>query len=213
LRIRTRLAGLAVAAALAAACGSPVSPAPSSVAPNPSPRATPSAASSATPGPSLDGSGAAAAGAAADPGLFSVIPIGPSDGLTFQYDPDTTARVATDEGLARDATALAIGLYTVTGQQPVADYAIASIIKLRNPTDDDWFRAYRDSYDASACAQAGGITRHAEAPIGGRTVFIGSCAGGAFTYHLRLDAAGLVVSITGVGPGRLGERVAGLVKP
>ena len=126
----------------------------------------------------------------------------------------TAGRVASDKGLAKDASALAIGLYTVTGQQPVADYAITSIVKLRDPlANEDWFRAYRDSYDASACAQAGGVVRHAEAPIAGRQVFIGSCAGGAFTYHLRLDAQGLVISITGVGPGRLGERVAGLVKP
>ena len=40
-------------------------------------------------------------------------------------------------------------------------------------------------------------------------MFIGTCAGGAFTYHVLLPAHGAVVSITGVGPGRLGERIAG----
>ncbi|HET7474230.1 MAG TPA: hypothetical protein VFJ71_13985 [Candidatus Limnocylindrales bacterium] len=212
MRIRARLAGFVVGAvAVSAACGSPVSPAPSSAAP--ASRPVTIAPSRSASGPTASASDVAAS-AAADPDLFTVIPIQPADGLTFQYDPDTTGRVAADKGLAKDASALAIGLYTVTGQQPVADYAITSIVKLRDPlANEDWFRAYRDSYDASACAQAGGVVRHAEAPIAGRQVFIGSCAGGAFTYHLRLDAQGLVISITGVGPGRLGERVAGLVKP
>jgi hypothetical protein len=43
--------------------------------------------------------------------------------------------------------------------------------------------------------------------MNGRTVFIGGCAGGAFTYHVRLDG-GIVVSLTAVGPARLGERLA-----
>ena len=216
MRALTGLAGLVAAAVLVAAgCGSTVSPSPS---PSPSvstPASPTEQASVAGPSPSAaPASASTPGGATADPALFAAIPLEPADGLTFQYDADTTARVAADPGLARDASALAIGLYTVTGQQPVADYAIASIVKLRDPlASDDWFRTYRDSYDESACAQAGGVVRHAEAPIGGRPVFIGSCAGGAFTYHLRLASQGLVVSITGVGPSRLGERVAGLVEP
>ena len=215
---RSVVAAIASIAALAAACGSTVSPPPqqptaSTRAPTASAPPTSAGLVSPTAASSLSAS-ASADGTAADPSLFRVIPIQPADGLTFQYDADTSGRVAGDQGLAKDANAIAIGLYTVTGQQPVADYAIASILALRDPkADDNWFRSYRDSYDESACAQAGGVSRHAEAPIGGRTVFIGSCAGGAFTYHLRLDGEGLVVSITGVGPGRLGEKVAGLVQP
>lgn len=144
----------------------------------------------------------------ADPDLFAVIGGDSADGLDFHYDPDTTATVATDPGLATDAVGLAIGLYTIRGQQPVVDYAIASIVQLRRPAaDDEWYRSYRDSYDTSACAQAGGVARHAQTPMNGRTVFIGGCAGGAFTYHVRLEQ-GIVVSLTAVGPGRLGDRLA-----
>jgi hypothetical protein len=144
-----------------------------------------------------------------DPALFAVIG-GSSDGLNFVFDPDTTARVAADPDLARSAVAVAIGLYTVTGQQPVQDFAIVSVVQLRDPSvGDDWFRSYRDSYDEAACAQAGGVDRHSEATIGTNRVFIGGCGGGAFTYHVRLETRGIVVSITAAGPARLGERLAG----
>jgi hypothetical protein len=158
--------------------------------------------------PAVSSSSGPASSAEADPGLFAVIGGDSSTGLDFRYDPDTTAAVAADPGLARDAAGLAIGLYTVHGQEPVVDYAIASVLHLRNPAaDDEWFRSYRDSYDTSACAQAGGVARHAQTSMNGRTVFIGGCAGGAFTYHVRLEG-GIVVSLTAVGPGRLGDRLA-----
>lgn len=193
------------------ACGSPAptggSPA-ASASPSPTPvtslpTASPSVAS---PGPSV--SIGPAASVEADPGLFAVIGGDSGDGLDFRYDPETTATVAADPGLARDAAGLAIGLYTVRGQQPVVDFVIASIVRLRNPAaDDKWFRSWRDTYDQAACAQAGGVARHAQTPMNGRTVFIGGCTGGAFTYHVRLER-GIVVSLTAVGPGRLGDRLA-----
>ena len=65
----------------------------------------------------------------------------------------------------------------------------------------------------AACARAGGIDRHSETTIGTNDVFIGACTGGAFTYHTRLPARGIVVSITAAGPARLGERIAGDVGP
>lgn len=130
--------------------------------------------------------------------------------LDFQYDAETTTQVAADPELARNAVGLAIGLYTVPSQQPLIDFAIVSIVHLRDPSvGDAWFRSYRDSYDQAACAQAGGVERHAESTIGTNHVFIGGCAGGAFTYHLRLASQPIVVSITAAGPARLGERIAG----
>ena len=164
---------------------------------------------SGSPAPSQVASGATAA----DPSLFAIVGADATKGLTFQYDGETTARVAADPGLARDASALAIGLYTVTGQAPASDYAIVSVVRLRDPHPDEvWFRAYRDSYDTSACAQAGGVARHAQTNIGGRTVFVAGCTGGAFAYHVFVPAHGAVVSITAVGPGRLGDRIAGAIE-
>jgi len=217
---RAALGTIAALAAIVLGCGSSAptaSPSGSVTSLAPVSPATPSSSSPSSPSlsgsPSSPSSSATAGGsgqpAAPDPGLFAIIGGDADRGLIFQYDPDTTARVAADRGLAADATALAIGLYTIAGQDPVEDYAIVSIVRLRDATPDEaWFRAYRDSYDSSACAAAGGVARHAEAEIANRTVFIAGCAGGAFTYHIFLPAQGAVVSITAVGPGRLGERLA-----
>jgi hypothetical protein len=209
-RVCAAIGLLAVLAALAAlaACSDP---APTGGAPSQSPSqaigfvASPPASTA----PSATATPSTGLAVEADPGLFTVIG-GSSDGLNFVFDPDTTARVAADPDLARNAVGVAIGLYTVTGQQPVQDFAIVSVVRLRDPSvGDDWFRSYRDSYDEAACAQAGGVARNSEATIGTNLVFIGGCAGGAFTYHVRLQPRGIVVSITAAGPARLGERLAG----
>jgi len=213
---RSGLAVVAVPVALAVfvtACGLDPSPLPSISPGAASPSSTLRGSVAPTASPPPSGTTASFPAAASDASLIAAV-LGPDQpGLAFQYDAETTGRVAADPGLARDATALGIGLYTVTGQSPVADYAIVSVLRLRDPAtaDDDWFRTYRDSYDASACAAAGGVARHAQAEIGTHTVFIGSCAGGAFTYHLRTKTQDLVVSITAVGPERLGEKLAAAV--
>jgi hypothetical protein len=201
-----------------AACGSstPWSPTPSASS-GPSGLSSPTSAglASASAAPTAAGPSTTASRSAveADPGLFAFIGDA-AGGLTFQYDTETTARVAADPGLALNAVGLAIGLYTVPNQQPIVDFAIVSVVHLRDATvDDAWFRSYRDSYDTGACAQAGGVERHAESTMGANHVFIGSCAGGAFTYHVRLPGQPIVVSITAAGPARLGERLAGSVSP
>ena len=205
-----------------AACGSPTSPGPSTLPSAPgsitgqtSPATTgssgtdsgiPAATSSSPATPST----AAGSGSAVqpEPGLFAVIH-GSSATLAFQYDAQTTAQVAADPALVHDVSALAIGLYTIPGQQPVADFAIVSVLRLRDPSvGEEWFRQYRDTYDAAACAQAGGVERHSEADFGPNHAFIAGCAGGAFTLHVRLPVRGIVVSITTVGPGRLGQQIA-----
>lgn len=203
-----------------AACGStapssPATPAASAVPSASSGRSSPASTGPASASPAATAGGpsttASQSAVEADPGLFAFIGDG-AGGLTFQYDTETTVRVAADPGLAISAVGLAIGLYTVPNQQPIVDFAIVSIVRLRDATlDDAWYRSYRDSYDTGACAQAGGVVRHAESTIGPNHVFIGSCAGGAFTYHVRMETQPIVVSITAAGPARLGERLAGSV--
>lgn len=212
---RTALRAVGVAALLAlVGCGSsPTGPTPDPTASTTSAsQAPPSAPAASTPFPSTVGPAASAA-VAADPALLDVLPR-TTDRLARAYDAETTRRVAADPSLAEDAVGLAIALYTPTGGPSASgqDIAIASVVQLRDPAaDDEWFRQWRDSYDAAACGQAGGVARHAEAEIGGRVVFIGSCAGGAFTHHTRLHDGALVVSVTSVGPGRPGETImAGL---
>jgi hypothetical protein len=195
-----------------AACGSPAPSAPSGPSSSPSPSTSAGHSSGSTTASNV-GSSPVASGSAveADPGLFAFIGDAAA-ALTFQYDDETTVQVAADPQLALNAVGLAIGLYTVPSEQPVVNFAIVSIVHLRDPSvGDDWFRSYRDSYDAAACDQAGGIERHAESTIGTNHVFIGTCAGGALTYHVRLASRPIVVSITAVGPARLGELLAGSV--
>ena len=207
------LSGLLVAVS-AAACGStaPASSGPPPSAPTASPRAataapaTPSAASS---GPI----GSPAAAILADPSLLDALPAAAA-GLKLIYDADTTASVMADPTLARDASAIATGLATPTGQATPEEFVIVNAVRLRDPTkDEDWFRAWRDSYDAAACAQAGGVTGHAESVIQGRNVFIGSCANGVFTYHTRIGGGGTVLSLTSIGPSRLGEKLLEQIAP
>ena len=149
---------------------------------------------------------------AADPSLLDRIPAAKA-GLTLTYDPDTTASVAADASLAKDASAIATGLAVPSGQAASpSDFVIVNVVKLRSPKGDDaWFRQWRDTYDQAACQQAGGVSGNAEAQLGSHRVFIGTCAGGAFTYHTLLDGGSTVLSLTAVGPGRMGERLLAAV--
>jgi hypothetical protein len=154
---------------------------------------------------------------AVDRSLLAFIPIG-GGGLIQMVDPETTAQVARDPELESNATGLLIVTYvpdpTLSSGAPGDDLAVVSVVRLRDPAADDaWFRGWRESYDTAACANAGGVTRNSQTDVAGRTVFIGACAGGAFTYHTRLSNGAIVVSITSIGPLRLGETVIERLAP
>lgn len=220
--MRLALSGLAdalavaVIAILVAGCGS--SPSPTGSLTPVASAATPSTAASASTPPA--GSPTASLPVASglrvevDPGLLAFIP-GGGNGLDLMYDADTTKQVAGDPGLATDAVGLAIALFTVTGAPaPASDLAIVSVVRLRDPSiGEDAFRSWRDSYDASACAAAGGVAGHAQSTMKGRTVYIGTCNGGAFTYHVRLGQGAIIVSATSIGPMRLGQKVMEAIEP
>ena len=189
------IAAVAVAA-LAAGCGSSVA--------SPSPTRSSSPAASATV-PSAAGTGVARA----DESLLTFTPVG-STGLTLTYDAETTATEIADPSLDPNVAALATGIASSSAPSASAagDLVIVNVIRLRDASvDETWFRGWRDSYDHAACEPAGGVTGHAEAKIGGHDVFIGTCAGGAFTYHLRVSGGAVIVSLTSIGLDRLGERI------
>jgi hypothetical protein len=218
LAVSWRAAGLAVAVTmlLVAACGSSPGPtrSPAAVgsAAAPSPSLVTSPPTGASPSASIPTQ--SVLGVEVDPGLLAFVP-GGGNGLDFTFDPDTTATVAADASLAGDLVGLAVGLYRVSGS--AADdpnFAIVNVAHLRDASvGEAWFRDWRDTYDAAACAQAGGIQGHAQSEIGGRTVYIGSCAGGALTYHVRMGQGAIVVSLTSFGPMRLGEKVVKAIEP
>jgi hypothetical protein len=210
---------LAFVSAAVVACGSsgptprvlpdPIASASAAVS---SPAAIVSPEPSNLPAPSL-----VTSGVLVDPSLLSFIPIN-GHGLLQSVDPDTTAQVAQDPELRANASALIIAMYTAVptsaSAAPTDDIAVVSVVRLRDPAvGDDWFRAWRDSYDTAACANAGGVARNSQTDIGTHTVFIAACAGGSFTYHTRLKDGAIVISITSVGSLHLGETIMERLAP
>jgi hypothetical protein len=143
---------------------------------------------------------------AIDVSLLSILPPVVA-GVPMQPALDTAAQIAADPSLAGQVEALAVGLFVAAGSSAAEDLVIASVVRLQPDVfNETFFRSWRDTYDAAACEPAGGLSGNAEAEIDGRQVFIGSCANGAFTYHLRYGED-VIVSLTSVGEGRFGEQV------
>jgi hypothetical protein len=148
-----------------------------------------------------------------DSSLLSHVPA-TVGGVKIEPDPGTAAQIAADPDLAGDVERLAVGLAVGPGSSGAEDVAIVNVVALRDGVlGEPFFRGWRDSYDEAACGQAGGVSGHAEAAIDARTVYIGSCNGGARTYHVAIEEDDLVVAVTSVGPGRWGEQVVSNLVP
>ena len=141
---------------------------------------------------------------AIDPSLLAVLPA-QLDGLDRQHDPSIDPGAFSDPSLPGIATGGVTALYI---DPPTGQFAYAAVVRLATGhLTDAQFRDWRDTFDAGACAQAGGVGGHAESTIGGHDTFIGTCAGGLTTYHTILPSKGLLVSISAVGDRRLGEKL------
>lgn len=180
-----------------------------------SPSGTAGAGGPPSAGPSSDAAAASGAGLTVDAGLLRVLPT-EVDGVALEPDPATAAQIAADPSLAGSAQAIAVALAIRPGTSSSGDdLAIASVVRLRQGVfSDAWFRTWRANYDDSACEVAGGVTGSpSQVSIAGRTVYVGTCAGDARTYHVHLADPALIVSITAAGAGRFGELVvAGLAE-
>jgi hypothetical protein len=199
-----------VAALGMAACGSagptatPSATASPASAPSPTPAVTPGTA----PTPAAPSATPAGGALVLDESLLDVIPA-EVNGITPIAAPETFDEVRNDPGLAENVEAIAFFVVASPG-----DLASGSVSRLRDGVFGDGFwRDWRDTYDAGACAQAGGVTGNAEAEIGGRTTYITSCAGGLYVYHVHLPERGVIVSLFSVGPARLGEAVMAGLRP
>jgi len=175
-----------VGSLVAPATGTPESPAPAST-----------VGGSATPGSSLT--------LAIDPSLLAVLPATVKD-LPLVEDGDSETHDLTDPALAGEASALAAALVVDPAS---GDFAYVSVVHLRPGIySDGYFRSWRDTFDAAACAQAGGVAQSsAEATLGGHQTFIGHCNGGILTYHVYLAARSLIVSVSAIGEERFGQLV------
>jgi hypothetical protein len=158
--------------------------------------------------------GTGAASLVVDADLLRVLP-GTIDGVALEPDPATAAEIAADPSLAGSAEAIAVALAIRPGASSGDDLAIASVIRLRPGVfSDAWFGTWRTTYDQSACDVAGGVKGSpSQVAIGGRTVFVGTCAGDAQTYHVHLADPTMIVSVTAAGAAHFGELVmAGLAE-
>ena len=172
------------------------------------PAASPSAARS--PGGVQSG----APGLTVDASLLEVLPA-QIDGVALEPDAATAAQIAADPTLASSALGIAVALAISPGASSGEDLAIVSVIRLRPGVfSEALFGTWRSTYDEGACEVAGGIEGSpSQVSIGGRTVYVGTCAGDARTYHVHLADPTLIVSITAAGARRFGELVvAGLAQ-
>jgi hypothetical protein len=181
------------------------------------PNASPSSNPPPTPSPSVSPAGSPTAlpsnaqGVVVDPSLLGILPA-EVDGLPLTESAEAEADALSDPELGdvAQAIAAAFAIDTVT-----SDFLYAAVIRLKpRVMGDERFRDWRDSFDEGACSQAGGVAGHAETKIDGRTVYIGTCAGGVRTYHVWLAEQNLIVSASAVGEQRrLGEELVENLRP
>jgi hypothetical protein len=191
---RLRTAALVVLLPLLVACAPAPSPSqPAASSPSAAVVATPPAASVTAPPSTL---------IAVDPSLLDLLPDAVA-GHPLEGSPEAAAESAGDATLAANAESLAVA---IAADQPTGSFVVASVVQLRPGVyDEEFFRDWRDSFDEGVCAQAGGVSGNAQSEIDGRTVYIGTCAGGVHTYHVYLEAPDAIVSVNSVGEARLGE--------
>jgi hypothetical protein len=126
-------------------------------------------------------------------------------GHTLDVSREAAAESASDPTLATTADRIAVAIAVDPTTQ---SFVVASVVKLKPGVfGDEFFRDWRDSFDEGVCAQAGGVSGNAQATMDGRTVYIGTCAGGAHTYHVHLEGPDAIVSLNAVGDARLGEQL------
>ena len=188
-------------------CGSPLATSVPSLA-SPTEPAVPSAtpapsASAATESPALPPSLPPGGAVTIDPALLDHLPA-TVDGLAVQRVPESDAIARTDPIVVGNADAAVTALVS----DPAGEFAHATLVELHQGVfDDALFRSWRDAFDASVCEPAGGVAGRAEATIGGRRTFIGSCQAGVHTYHVWLERSSVLVSVSSVGERGLGEKI------
>jgi hypothetical protein len=208
-----------IIAMLLAGCGSQASPSPSQVVPSATADAVPTPVS-APPTFSPTASVSAVASTNASPGASPAVPIDPTllailpatvGGQGISEVPEVEANLVTDQSLVTNASGLAValGIDIISGE-----FAYMAVIRLKPFVfSNAFYLSWRQSYDEGACSQSSGLTSTTTTTIAGRQVFVGTCAGGASTYHVHLADPDRLVSITSVGTSRYGELVLAALKP
>ncbi|HSO29157.1 MAG TPA: hypothetical protein VLS28_04590 [Candidatus Sulfomarinibacteraceae bacterium] len=151
-----------------------------------------------------------AAAVAIDPALLAILPA-TVDGFPVVESPEGEAAALADPILPSVGRAVAAGFAI---DPAIGDFVYAVVVQLRpGALPDEAFRDWRDSFDEGACSQADGVVGHAETEIAGRTVYIGTCAGGLRTYHVLLKDRDVLISASAAGERRLGELLIENLRP
>jgi hypothetical protein len=190
------------------------------VSPSPSPGSTDAAAASptiaASPSVSVASGGSAvvspvgSAAVSVDPTLLSILPA-TVGGQPISEVQDVEVNLATDPNLVANAAGLAVALGI---DLSAGEFAYVAVIRLKPLVfSNAFYLSWRQSYDEGACSQSNGLKSTSTTTIAGRPVFVGTCAGGATTYHVHLAAPDRLVSITSVGTSHYGALVLAGLKP
>ena len=141
--------------------------------------------------------------------LLALLPV-QVDGVTLKPAPEAAAAMTADAYLGISTSAIAVGI-VATGSASGDDFASVSVVRLRSGVySEAFFEAWRQAYDAAACAPAGGVAGHRQQVIGTHVVEVTLCTGGARTLHVHLSGD-ILISITTVGARGFGGLVlAGL---
>ena len=219
------VAGIVAAAVAVAACGGPgPTPTPTPPVGGASPSAAVASAFASAP-PS-----AAASTSAASPSSPDLVPTDPAatpipsgiiDASLLAILPATVDGVPVQAETAGVADALADPAFVANVQAAAFatvvdanDLASGVVARLRTGVySDAFFRDWRDTYNQGACNQAGGVVGTVEAQLGGRTVYVTSCAGGLRIYHAYLASRDVVVSLISVGERSFGELLMEGLRP
>jgi hypothetical protein len=148
------------------------------------------------------------AGVTVDPTLLDVLPAEVA-GRPLDPDAESAAAIAEDGSIAPFVSAIALAsVFGPAATDVPPSYAVVTVARLRPGVfGEAFFRGWRDTFDAAVCEQAGGVEGHAEAELGGRHTYIGTCAGGVHTYHSYLPTRDVIVSSQSAGPALFGEQV------
>ena len=183
----------ATATAPASATAAPISSAPTSAVPTTSPGLP-----SATPGVNV----------VMDPALLALLP-GAIGTATVKIEPDAFAQATVDPSFVSNVDRAAFAIVVEGG-----DLASGVVAHLRpGAYSDALYRDWRDSYDAGACDQSGGVSAHAQAELGGRLAFITTCTGGLRIYHAYVPERDVIVSVFSLGTRRFGEQLVAGIRP
>ncbi len=145
-----------------------------------------------------------------DATLLGVLPT-TVGGLPVREFPDAEAQAVADPDLGRNVTRVATAF---VGDAGGANWAYTAIVDVRpEARSDAFYRDWQESFDASACEPAGGVTGHTTVVIAGHDVERTACGGGVRTYHVKIAGTGLLVSISDLGEQKLGEAEIADLRP